>query len=123
MCHIHGLGESVVTNTGQVVAALAGGALLAIATMLTIRLRTLERRAEQQRRIDTAVDSIVGGIHKARSHYRPPDERPSEEAPDEDAEVHTKAHLRLITPAPSERAAGRRSRPTGRSGSASVRRR
>ena len=85
----------MVTNAGQVVAALAGGALIAIVAVLAIRQLATDCRAEQQRRIDTAVHAIVGGVEAFR-RAKPPTEEEPFELPDEAAEVHAKAHLRLI---------------------------
>lgn len=92
-------------NTGQIVAALAGGALLAICTMLVIKMRAIERRAEQRRRIDTAVAAVLAGVETLRRDW-PPD------APEVDASatvvVHARAHLRLVATQPATKPGGRR---------------
>jgi hypothetical protein len=112
----------VVTNVGQIVAALAGGAIVAIAAMLAVRLWVIERQNEERRRIDTAVQAIVSGVEAFR-RSGPPEEGPPAQPPDAAAEVHTKAHLRLVHGARPVRVSGRRQRPAEGSRSASVRRR
>jgi len=86
------------SNIGQTVAALSGGALLAIVVMQGIRLETLRRkddrqreaqelREAEQRRIDTAVRAVLGGVEAARQHH-----------PGAAIEVRAKAHLRMLVP-------------------------
>lgn len=106
-------------NTGQIVAALAGGALLAVATMLVLRLRALERRAEQQRRIDTAVSAIVTGVAAFRLDWPPDAATPAERGTA--AETPPRAHLRLIATPPATKRSGRRDSPAPARGSAGPR--
>lgn len=94
-------------NTGQIVAALAGGSLLTICTMLFLRLRAYEERAAQRRRIDTAVDAILTGVETVRRGW-PPDEDYPEATTGAEAEVHARAHLRLIVGQPPTKPGGRR---------------
>ncbi|MEV6614231.1 hypothetical protein AB0N31_10485 [Streptomyces sp. NPDC051051] len=104
------------SNFGQLVAALAGGALLGIAAVLVVNARDVERRAERQRRIDTAVQAIVAGVESYRRDW-PPDVDSEESGADASVEVYAKAHLRLlIRPAAAPSTASSRpqrsSRPT-----------
>lgn len=64
-----------------------------LAAMMAVRVRTLERRSEQQRRIDTATRSVLAGVESFR---RDPDAIWPEDDEGPAVEVHAKAHLRLI---------------------------
>lgn len=96
-------------NVGQIVAALAGGALLAIAAMQGIRLYALSRtgeqrheaerrREERERRIDTAARAVLDGVEAARRRSQP----------DAVVEVRSKAHLRMLVRRPCPEKCSRR---------------
>ncbi|MGW1035051.1 hypothetical protein ACWD4Z_23045 [Streptomyces antibioticus] len=89
----------------QVVAATAGGALIAIAGMLAYRLYVVQRRADEQRRIDFAISAVLEGVEAAR---RQPQAQTGTAASSSTAAVDAvkKGHLRLVTGRPS-RSAGR----------------
>lgn len=103
------------TNSGQIVAALAGGALWAIAAMLTIRHCEARRRAERQRRIDSAARLVLDGIAEYRQQVRDrPPEQDGHRTSGAAVEVHAKAHLRLISQQRARRNPGRLAPPTSR---------
>lgn len=111
------------TNTGQIVAALAAGALLTIACMVVVKLYRIERRAEERRRIDTAVQAILGGVETFRQEWPGAGSGHQDtEALNTAVEVHARAHLRLIKMRPG-RPSSRRLRAPGENRPASVRRR
>lgn len=92
------------TNSGQIVAALAGGALWAIAAMLTFRQCEARRRAEQQRRIDSATRLVLDGVTEYRQQVRDrPPEQDGHRTSGAVAEVHAKAHLHLVSRQPGAR--------------------
>ncbi|WP_228915987.1 MULTISPECIES: hypothetical protein [unclassified Streptomyces] len=107
-------------NAGQIVAALAGGSLLTICTILLVKVWVMERRADQQRRIDTAVASVLAGVESIRhaDNGQPPDT-----AAVAAAEVLVRGHLRLIATQPHTKpGAGRPGRPAPGRESARTRR-
>lgn len=107
-------------NAGQIVAALAGGSLLTICTLLFLKLWSIERRADQQRRIDSAVASVLAGVEtfRHRQEGRSPDA-----AAVAAAEVRARGHLRLIATQPlTKPGAGRPGRPAPGRESARTRR-
>ncbi|WP_432032776.1 hypothetical protein [Streptomyces antibioticus] len=89
----------------QVVAATAGGALIAIAGMLAYRLYVVQRRTDEQRRIDSAISAVLEGVEAAR---RQSQAQTGAAAGSSTAAVDAveKGHLRLVT--------GRASRGAGR---------
>lgn len=100
---------------GQVVAAIAGGALLGIAGVLGLRLRAMERRNEQRARIETAVRVLLGGVETFRQEDldRPPELGSAVgQDPDSAVEVRAKAHLRLMMERPRRKAPGRATPPS-----------
>ncbi|MGC4912692.1 hypothetical protein [Streptomyces albogriseolus] len=107
-------------NAGQIVAALAGGSLLTICTILLVKVWAIERRVEQQRRIDTAVAAVLAGVETIRhgNNGQPPDS-----AAVAAAEARVRGHLRLITTQPRTKpGAGRPGRPAPGRDSARTRR-
>ncbi|MFZ4143351.1 hypothetical protein ACOZDZ_21865 [Streptomyces griseoincarnatus] len=108
-------------NAGQIVAALAGGSLLTICTILLVKVWAIERRVEQQRRIDTAVASVLAGVETIRNigeGGQPPDA-----AAMAAAEVRARGHLRLIATQPlTKPGTGRPGRPAPGRESARTRR-
>ena len=94
-------------NIGQIVAALAGGSLLTICTMLLLRLHAYEERAARKRRIDTAVSTILAGVETMRCGW-PPDEDALPADAGAAGEARARAHLRLIAGQPPTKPAGRR---------------
>ncbi|MBK3630399.1 hypothetical protein JHN59_37505 [Streptomyces sp. MBT49] len=109
---------------GQIVAAVAGGALLGIAAVFMIKVRTIERRAERQERVDTAVRAVLSGVEsfrqdsldRALEHGSRPGQTTGSAV-----EVRAKAHLRLMVDRPQHKAPGRGgARSSRRARSASV---
>ncbi|MFF8034878.1 hypothetical protein [Streptomyces sp. NPDC016626] len=96
------------TNTGQIIAALAGGALLAICTMLLFKVRSYERRVEQRRRVDMAVAAILAGVETIRHDWPPDDEDAPEAGIGATDEARARAHLRLVATQPATKPGGRR---------------
>ncbi|MGA5486660.1 hypothetical protein ACPCK1_02665 [Streptomyces pseudogriseolus] len=107
-------------NAGQIVAALAGGSLLTICTILLVKVWVMERRAEQQRRIDTAVAAVLAGVETIRNNGE--DGQPPDAAAVAAAEVRARGHLRLIATQPQRPGAGRPGRPAPGRDSARTRR-
>lgn len=102
---------------GQVVAAVAGGAIIAIAAMLALRMHTMQRDTDRQRRIDTAVRAMVIGVETFR-HQLPDDDTaggpPAGRAtPVPRADGRTAARLRLVVSRPASRT-GRAAPPAQR---------
>lgn len=107
-------------NVGQIVAALAGGSLLTICTILLVKVWAIERRVEQRRRIDTAVAAVLAGVETIRhgDNGQPPDTDAVAVA-----EVRARGHLRLIATQPlAKPGAGRPGRPAPGRDSARTRR-
>lgn len=94
------------SDVAQVVAAVSGGALLAVSSMLTVRLHADRRRAEQQRRIDSAVRAVLCSVESTRQERRgrPPTSTSAIPPAPGASDVRSKAHLRLITRPPRSRA-------------------
>lgn len=101
-------------DLAQVVAAVAAGALLSVATMLVVRLYGPRRTDDRERMINAAADAVVGGVETFRQQVwaTPPQASGSYTPAAEDAatEVWAKAHLRMLvdgdsvgaSPPPSE---------------------
>jgi len=65
--------------------------------MLLIKLRAIERQAEERRRIDTAVAAVLAGVETIRRDW-PPETGPDTLTDTGTAvEVHARAHLRLLS--------------------------
>lgn len=77
-------------NVGQVVAAMAGGALLTVAAISVLVLHMVWRRSERERRIEAAVGAVVAGAETFRQQAA------TTSAPQAAQVVHAKGHLRLI---------------------------
>lgn len=105
------------SNIGQIVAALAGGAVLAIAVMLVLKQVHLERQVERQRKIDTATSIILAGVEVFRSDW-PPQSSDQEAGLAAGVEVYAKDHLRLIATRSAARSTSGRSGPPTAEGSA-----
>lgn len=85
-----------VADHAQVIAAVATGALLTVATMLALRLYGTQRRADRERRIEAAVTNTVIGVETIRQQTRASPEHSTPETPDGFAEVRSRAHLHLL---------------------------
>ncbi|MFF6825012.1 hypothetical protein [Streptomyces longwoodensis] len=120
----------MVINTGQVVASVAGGALITIAIMYLLRSAAAERRADRlerqldrQSKIDSAADLIMDGVEAFRESQTSAvaDSRTREDV--EAIEVRVKQHLRLISSPCAPRGLSHKPRPTRGRGSSRSRRR
>lgn len=100
---------------GQIVAAVAGGAILAIAAMLALRLHTVQRESERERRVETAVRAMVLGVETFRrglSEDGAADAPPTRStAPIARVDGRATARLRLIVSRPASRGTGRAAPP------------
>lgn len=108
-------------DLAQVVAAVAAGALLSMATMLVVRLYGPRRTDDREHMINAAADAVVEGVETFRQQVRAalPETTESDTSTGGDAarEIRSKAHLRMLvdgestvaSPHPSE--ACERSRP------------
>lgn len=101
-------------SCGQVVAALAGGALLGIAVVLVVRLHGMQRTGHQWR-VDTAVRLTLRGVETFRQGGGASRSEPPDTPPYEAVVVCAKAHLQLLRPQPprpgTARSLGRDSAP------------
>lgn len=79
-------------NVGQVIAAMAGGALLTVAAMPVLLMHLAHRRRERQRRITDATDAVLAGVETLRQ------QDVTKALPQNAQVVHSKGHLRLIRP-------------------------
>lgn len=87
----------------QVVAAVAAGALLSLATMLVFKLHSPRRAADRERMINAAADAVVGGVETFRQRVQAslPEENGSDAGAAQGAtEVRSKAHLRMLVSQP-----------------------
>lgn len=83
------------STTGLIVAAVSGGALLATATMHTVRAWSAQRHEASDDRVDLVTQAIVDGVREYRREASTQDAVSG--APDSASiEVRTKAHLRLL---------------------------
>lgn len=83
-------------DLAQVVAAVATGALLTVATALAFRLYAIQRRAERERKINAAVTAIVAGVETFRRPPRADPKNGEGHTPGLAVEVRSKAHLRML---------------------------
>lgn len=113
-------------DLAQVVAAVAAGALLSMATMLVFKLYGPRRAADRERMINAAADAVAGGVETFRQRVQAslPEESGSDAATVQGAtEVRSKAHLRMLVNGPSADAAPRSNPARNRSQSGPVSRR
>ena len=86
-------------NGAQMVAAAAGGALIAIAAMTGVWLYLIQKRAERKSRIDSAVRDIVSGV-KAVRRLQTGGDTLARQTIAPVIELRAKRHLRLMTVRP-----------------------
>ena len=79
-------------NVGQVVAAMAGGALLTVAAIPVLLMHLSQRRRERDRRVAAATDAVLAGVETFRQ------QGVTKTLPQAAQVVHAKGHLRLIRP-------------------------
>ncbi|MFF5004649.1 hypothetical protein ACFY3G_17680 [Streptomyces phaeochromogenes] len=92
-------------DLAQTVAALAGGALLAVASMLLLKLHRLQRRAEQERRIEAAARAAVEAVETFRQRTGSDHQQQVPEGSEDNdvdllsdaMEVRSKRHLTMLT--------------------------
>lgn len=84
----------------QVMAAVAGGAILAMAAMAGLHLWAAQRKSERDRRIQDARRLVVDGIEtfrrQALADQDEPDAGSDGELPGDAVDVGGRAHLRML---------------------------
>lgn len=110
-----------VTSFAQVAAALAGGAVLAMAAMAAVQLRAVRRGSERDQRIRDARRLITDGVETFRQEVREDRDAPAMpgagELPACAVDVGGRAHLRMLVDGeattPARRAPGPVRQPPG----------
>lgn len=82
------------SNAGQIVAAVSGGAIWATAVMAAITDWSVRRKADRRERVELAARVILDSVASHRQRERP--ESPRAEPADGAIEVRSKQHLRLF---------------------------